>query len=75
MVYYQGIPAEFESLILPGCSQYCPIEKFKEITKKILPSKVFETCYGPPLNSKLVPANKLPIDWMYERFEDIFDMQ
>lgn len=72
--YYKGIPAVFEKLILPNCTEFCPIEKFIELTKKIVPENVMETCYGPAMNSKLVPPNENAMKWMYEKFVTIFDI-
>lgn len=72
--YYKGIPAEFEVLVLPGCAEFCPIARFIELTKEIVPESPMEACYGPYWNSRLVPSNENPIEWMYKKLETIFDM-
>ncbi|XP_014213880.1 venom acid phosphatase Acph-1-like [Copidosoma floridanum] len=46
VVYFKGIPAEYEVRRLPGCSEYCPLERFLRITRNVVPINVTEECFG-----------------------------
>lgn len=39
ILYYKGIPANFEEVRIPGCSTLCPLEKFIELVSDQLPSR------------------------------------
>lgn len=72
ILYYKGIPSEYEVQVIPGCTEYCPVEEFLNIYKDVLPDDLLETCYGPPSDSLLIPKSANPVEWMYAQLRDWF---
>ncbi|XP_031785785.1 venom acid phosphatase Acph-1 isoform X1 [Nasonia vitripennis] len=72
VVYYKGIPEEFEDQTIPGCSEYCPLEDFLRIVKDVLPDDIMDACFGPPEDSQLIPKSLNPVVWIYEKIRSWF---
>ena len=44
VLLYRKSPVEVKNLIIPNCSLYCPLEKFKELTKYVIPDDWEKEC-------------------------------
>ncbi|XP_031785202.1 venom acid phosphatase Acph-1-like [Nasonia vitripennis] len=73
MLYYKGIPAEFEVRTIPGCSEYCALDDFLRLAENVLPHDVVESCFGPPSDSLLVPKTN-QVAWMYQKIREWFSL-
>lgn len=39
MIYYSGIPSTKKELTIPGCNTLCPLTRFLELTKDVVPTE------------------------------------
>ncbi|XP_014238436.1 venom acid phosphatase Acph-1-like [Trichogramma pretiosum] len=75
VVYYYGIPTEFEELVIPGCDQpMCPIEEFLDLMADVMPDDILEACLGKPEESLFIPKDGDLHKWFYSKMRKWFNL-